>query len=105
MAITFCLLLVAGKPGRVSLSIHAYLCGQHPRERVDYAKLRESFTRAVVRRMMTDVPWGVLLSGEVQGLSCITAAQARARGMLSASAALLAGVNILVHSTVIGVAP
>lgn len=37
---------------------------QHPTKRVDFQKLRESFTRSVVRRMMTDVPWGVLLSGD-----------------------------------------
>lgn len=37
---------------------------QYPKKRVDYEELRKSFTRAVVRRMMTDVPWGVLLSGE-----------------------------------------
>ncbi|CAN0315543.1 unnamed protein product [Ectocarpus sp. 6 AP-2014] len=36
---------------------------EHPTQRVDLARLRESFTTAVVRRMMTDVPWGVLLSG------------------------------------------
>jgi asparagine synthase (glutamine-hydrolysing) len=30
---------------------------------VDYAKLRDSFEQAVVRRMMCDVPYGVLLSG------------------------------------------
>ncbi|CAN0483166.1 unnamed protein product, partial [Hapterophycus canaliculatus] len=34
-----------------------------PTRRVDLARLRDAFTRAVVRRMMTDVPWGVLLSG------------------------------------------
>lgn len=37
---------------------------QHPTKRVDLTRLRESFTRSVVRRMMTDVPWGVLLSGK-----------------------------------------
>lgn len=36
---------------------------QHPTQRVDLTRLRESFTKAVVKRMMTDVPWGVLLSG------------------------------------------
>lgn len=34
-----------------------------PSNPVDYTALRESFERAVVRRMMSDVPWGVLLSG------------------------------------------
>eukprot|EP00904_Undaria_pinnatifida_P008512 jgi/Undpi1/4791/HiC_scaffold_19.g08144.m1 len=36
---------------------------EHPTRPVDLTRLRESFTRSVVRRMMTDVPWGVLLSG------------------------------------------
>lgn len=40
-----------------------FVCMQHPTKRVDLTRLRESFTRSVVRRMMTDVPWGVLLSG------------------------------------------
>ena len=43
---------------------HAMRC-QHPTRPVDLARLREAFTKAVVRRMMTDVPWGVLLSGTV----------------------------------------
>ena len=34
-----------------------------PSERYDPALLRASFEKAVVRRMMSDVPWGVLLSG------------------------------------------
>ncbi|CAM9141565.1 unnamed protein product [Ascophyllum nodosum] len=36
---------------------------EHPTNPADLKRLRESFTRSVVRRMMTDVPWGVLLSG------------------------------------------
>lgn len=36
---------------------------EHPKKRVDLMELRDSFTQSVVRRMMTDVPWGVLLSG------------------------------------------
>jgi asparagine synthase (glutamine-hydrolysing) len=36
---------------------------EHPTNPADLADLRNSFTRAVVRRMMSDVPWGVLLSG------------------------------------------
>lgn len=34
-----------------------------PSHSVDLVKIRESFTKAVKRRMMSDVPWGVLLSG------------------------------------------
>lgn len=34
-----------------------------PREKYDPVKLREAFECAVRRRMMSDVPWGVLLSG------------------------------------------
>ncbi|CAM9600678.1 unnamed protein product [Chrysoparadoxa australica] len=36
---------------------------EHPTTPVNYQVLREAFTKAVVRRMMSDVPWGVLLSG------------------------------------------
>ncbi|CAM9916563.1 unnamed protein product, partial [Discosporangium mesarthrocarpum] len=36
---------------------------EHPKKPVNYENLRHSFTKAVVRRMMSDVPWGVLLSG------------------------------------------
>ncbi|XRB00751.1 asparagine synthase [Pycnococcus provasolii] len=34
-----------------------------PKEALDLTRLRESFERAVVKRLMTDVPFGVLLSG------------------------------------------
>eukprot|EP00640_Fibrocapsa_japonica_P000475 CAMPEP_0113935160 /NCGR_PEP_ID=MMETSP1339-20121228/2373_1 /TAXON_ID=94617 /ORGANISM="Fibrocapsa japonica" /LENGTH=555 /DNA_ID=CAMNT_0000937217 /DNA_START=71 /DNA_END=1738 /DNA_ORIENTATION=- /assembly_acc=CAM_ASM_000762 len=34
-----------------------------PTLELDLAKLREAFETAVIRRMMSDVPWGVLLSG------------------------------------------
>jgi asparagine synthase (glutamine-hydrolysing) len=34
-----------------------------PTTPIDYEKLRADFTLAVKRRLMTDVPWGVLLSG------------------------------------------
>ena len=34
-----------------------------PLYRVDFEKLRISFESAVVKRMMSDVPYGVLLSG------------------------------------------
>jgi asparagine synthase (glutamine-hydrolysing) len=34
-----------------------------PTEKVDLAQIRERLTAAVVKRLMSDVPWGVLLSG------------------------------------------
>ncbi|CAM9158293.1 unnamed protein product, partial [Phaeothamnion confervicola] len=34
-----------------------------PTRPADLTELRSAFTRAVIRRMMSDVPWGVLLSG------------------------------------------
>jgi len=34
-----------------------------PEVPADLKKIREGFEKAVVRRMMSDVPWGVLLSG------------------------------------------
>lgn len=37
--------------------------GVVPREKLDLLKLRASFEMAVKRKMMSDVPWGVLLSG------------------------------------------
>jgi len=37
--------------------------GPLPTEKYDPKKLREAFEAAVIRRMMSDVPWGVLLSG------------------------------------------
>ncbi|GMI43347.1 hypothetical protein TrCOL_g9818 [Triparma columacea] len=37
--------------------------GPLPTEPYNAMALREGFTKAVVRRMMSDVPWGVLLSG------------------------------------------
>ncbi len=37
--------------------------GPLPTDAYDPEKLRNSFEKAVVRRMMSDVPWGVLLSG------------------------------------------
>lgn len=42
------------------------LLPQFPKKRADLTEIREAFTRSVVRRMMTDVPWGVLLSGELE---------------------------------------
>ena len=38
---------------------HHYL----PEARADLSHIRQAFEKAVVRRMMSDVPWGVLLSG------------------------------------------
>jgi len=37
--------------------------GPLPTMKYDAVKLREAFEHAVIRRMMSDVPWGVLLSG------------------------------------------
>ena len=37
--------------------------GELPKDTYDAKALREAFEKAVVRRMMSDVPWGVLLSG------------------------------------------
>jgi asparagine synthase (glutamine-hydrolysing) len=34
-----------------------------PSGKLDFAELRAQFEKAVVKRMMSDVPWGVLLSG------------------------------------------
>ena len=41
----------------------------------DYAKLREAFEKAVERRMMSDVPWGVLLSGGLDSSLVASVAQ------------------------------
>ncbi|GAB5367348.1 hypothetical protein AAMO2058_001222600 [Amorphochlora amoebiformis] len=37
--------------------------GHVPNEKLDLMKVREAFEKSVERRMMADVPWGVLLSG------------------------------------------
>eukprot|EP01135_Chromosphaera_perkinsii_P007130 Nk52_evm4s710 gene=Nk52_evmTU4s710 len=37
--------------------------GVYPDAKVDYTKLRMAFEKAVVKRLMSDVPYGVLLSG------------------------------------------
>ena len=34
-----------------------------PSGKLDFAEMRAQFEKAVVKRMMSDVPWGVLLSG------------------------------------------
>lgn len=39
------------------------MCKEIPHEKYDNLKLRAAFERAVKRKMMSDVPWGVLLSG------------------------------------------
>ncbi|EGB08800.1 hypothetical protein AURANDRAFT_71545 [Aureococcus anophagefferens] len=41
----------------------------------DYGKLREAFEKAVERRMMSDVPWGVLLSGGLDSSLVASVAQ------------------------------
>ena len=41
----------------------------------DYTKLREAFEKAVERRMMSDVPWGVLLSGGLDSSLVASVAQ------------------------------
>ena len=41
----------------------------------DYARLREAFEKAVERRMMSDVPWGVLLSGGLDSSLVASVAQ------------------------------
>eukprot|EP01121_Diplochlamys_sp_Union-15-3_P008822 TRINITY_DN2364_c0_g1_i3.p1 TRINITY_DN2364_c0_g1~~TRINITY_DN2364_c0_g1_i3.p1 ORF type:complete len:281 (+),score=46.83 TRINITY_DN2364_c0_g1_i3:82-924(+) len=40
-----------------------YLRGQIPQKPVDYQLLRDTLEKSVVKRLMTDVPYGVLLSG------------------------------------------
>ena len=40
-----------------------YMVKEVPKAPLDFKKLRDVLTRAVEKRLMTDVPWGVLLSG------------------------------------------
>jgi asparagine synthase (glutamine-hydrolysing) len=44
-------------------------------EQPDFGKLRDAFTKAVERRMMSDVPWGVLLSGGLDSSLVASVAQ------------------------------
>mmetsp|Transcript_31130 Transcript_31130/g.100298 ORF Transcript_31130/g.100298 Transcript_31130/m.100298 type:complete len:689 (-) Transcript_31130:254-2320(-) len=46
-----------------------------PETPADYGKLREAFEVAVERRMMSDVPWGVLLSGGLDSSLVASVAQ------------------------------